>query len=452
MTTSFPAQFTGPARAPRYQADPELDDEARIQLQDLGWVSLLLCRITLLLTPMALFGAIQDTPTRIPLTLFLGPALGALVMAPRSAILRIQVSVAAFVFLTWIGLSYLWSVAPNETLFTVREQFSPLVGVIIVIGLLPVNETIRWFVRGMKLMVAITVIPLVIDADTRTGIQDGEEIAGWAAWFQSKNQFGRSAVLAFMTFVALDHTKVSRWFAIGVTVVFVIFSSSAAALASSIIFLGLYWWTQRYRSIGAQWSATFAVTSIFAGICTIIATYVAAEFLVNALGRDLTFTGRTRIWEASFDWLEREPLLGYGYKAIFNPIAPEARQIWSDIGFQAANAHNGPLDLALSAGIPALFLFMVLYVSTFAAALRHLRDHPIAAWVFSFLILQQIVGIAEPVFTDDWLGPLVIGRTILLKVGHDKKQRELARDKWADDLAESVDLDAAWEDIEVART
>lgn len=395
--------------------------------------------------PTVLVGGALASGFRVPATLFILPPLGAMLLAPRAAVLRIQVSVSAFVLVVWLCMSYLWTIEQFETLFALREEIPPLIGLVIVIGLLPVDETIRWFVRGMKLLVLVSVIALIVDADSRTSVVDSEIVAGWASWFESKNQMGRGAALALLTFLTLDKTPVSRWVAIAATSVLIVGSSSAAALAASIILVGLILWVQQYRAVGQDWSANFVLASIVGGICAIVGVYLSAELVVSALGRDLSFTGRTDIWGASLDWFAREPWLGYGYKALFNPASDESRLIWREIGFEAANAHNGPLDLALGIGIPGLAAFYVLYVSTVVASLRLLRTHVIATWVFVFLVLQLLIGVVEPVYLGDWLPPLVFARTMLLKVHQEEHLRQAERATWLDSLGQSIDLDAGWD-------
>ena len=342
-------------------------------------------------------------------------------------------------------MSYLWTIESFETLFALREEIPPLIGLIIVVGILPVEETIRWFVRGMKLLVLISVIALIVDVDSRTSVIDGQIVAGWGSWFQSKNQLGRAAVLALLTFLVLDRTRVSRWVAIAAGSVLIVGLSSAAALAASLMVVGLLVWLQRYRAFGHDWSANFVLASIVGGICAVVGVYLSAEFVVTALGRDLTFTGRTSIWSASLDWFEREPWVGHGYKALFNPASDESRLIWSEIGFEAANAHNGPLDLVLGIGVPRLAAFYVLYVSTVVASLRSLRMHDLATWAFVFLALQLLIGVVEPVYLGDWLPPPVFARTMLSKVRQEERLREAERLVWLESLGQSIDLNAGWD-------
>jgi O-antigen ligase len=81
--------------------------------------------------------------------------------------------------------------------------------------------------------------------------------------------------------------------------------------------------------------------------------------VVNDLGRDLTFTGRTEVWRELLA-LRTDPLLGTGFMSL-----------WDDPGYRARlpewvafSAHNGYLEVYLAGGVIGVFLLGLLLVST----------------------------------------------------------------------------------------
>ncbi len=321
----------------------------------------------------------------------------------------------------------------------------PLISLILVAGLLPVEETIRWWVRGSKLMLALTAVAVLSEWGEVSLDPDGEVQAGWTGWYFSKNEFGRGAVIALLTFVVLDKTRTSRWVATAAAVLFVVGSSSATALAAALVILALVFWAQRYRQVGDEWSGMFLFLSVFLGLCGVVATYLAVEVVVNALGRDLTFTNRTSIWAPSLDYVEREPWFGYGFGGLWDPDNRPTQELWDQIGFAAANAHSGPLGVALDVGLPGLAVWFVLWLSTFTAALRLLRTHVFAVWAFAFLLIQLLVGVVEPVFLSDWLAPLLLARILLSKIALSEHRRRNDRDSLVDEITSNLDLDRSFE-------
>jgi exopolysaccharide production protein ExoQ len=80
--------------------------------------------------------------------------------------------------------------------------------------------------------------------------------------------------------------------------------------------------------------------------------------IVAALGRDMTFTGRTNIW-SHITWENVNPIIGCGYWIFW--AGPKGRAISDSIDWKIPNAHCGYIDLYLDGGICALFvLFCVL--------------------------------------------------------------------------------------------
>lgn len=390
------------------------------EIEALGGLGVLAARLYLLIAPCIMLGALlgTDLPANV---VFVMPAIGVLLIAPRKLLERLPVSPALLLLMLWIALSYLWSVEPSQTLFAVREDLAPVVGLLIVVGLVPVSESIRWLVRGLKLMVAVSLIIVILLPETRTSVFDGEPVSAWEAWFVSKNNLGRSALVAFVFFLILDKTRVSRLLGIVGALVLVIGASSATALAGVIFATGFYLWALQFRRVGSDWTATYVFASLTGGIAGLIAVFTSAAWVVGVLGRDLSFSGRSRLWEPSLDFISREPWLGYGYRALFSGPSPETLDLWREMGFQASHSHNGPLEVTLGIGVIGLALFFVVYLATLTSALRYLKKYDVAVFAFAFLMLQLMVSFVEPVFLRDWLSVLVICRILLLKMRIEEK-------------------------------
>jgi len=83
------------------------------------------------------------------------------------------------------------------------------------------------------------------------------------------------------------------------------------------------------------------------------------ERVVANLGRDMTYTGRTQVWEALLD-LHTDPVLGAGFMSI-----------WDDEHYQsqlpdwvAHSAHNGYLEEYLAGGWIGIFFLTVMLLAT----------------------------------------------------------------------------------------
>ncbi|GEM_PF-5071805 len=85
-----------------------------------------------------------------------------------------------------------------------------------------------------------------------------------------------------------------------------------------------------------------------------------AESLLGAVGRDLTFSGRTALWNHFWSEIMSRPITGFGAGAFFQDQSYLAR-FYEQMGWGGfMTAHNSYVEWGLSAGIPGLILFSLL--------------------------------------------------------------------------------------------
>lgn len=86
--------------------------------------------------------------------------------------------------------------------------------------------------------------------------------------------------------------------------------------------------------------------------------------LVAALPLDVTFTGRTDIWEYALEKIGERPATGWGFSAFWTLESTRhgAEDMTQWAGKAAAHAHNGYLDAALNLGLPGLALTVLVLV------------------------------------------------------------------------------------------
>jgi exopolysaccharide production protein ExoQ len=98
--------------------------------------------------------------------------------------------------------------------------------------------------------------------------------------------------------------------------------------------------------------------------------------VLAALGRDPTFTNRTRIWQLALEYIAHRPWFGYGYGAFWREDNPDAQVFWVVLGFKTPHAHNSWLEMALGigwigVGIAAFAWVVAFYRTLRAAAAPH---------------------------------------------------------------------------------
>jgi len=119
--------------------------------------------------------------------------------------------------------------------------------------------------------------------------------------------------------------------------------------------------------------------------------------VVDILGKDMTFTGRTTLWLSIIDVIKERPWLGYGYQAFWSGLdGPSAPVIRSE-GWLTPDAHNGFLDLVLQLGLVGLFVFLCGYIFNFFYYLKCLRNTSGIEfiWPLPFLIFMILSNLPE---------------------------------------------------------
>ncbi len=146
-------------------------------------------------------------------------------------------------------------------------------------------------------------------------------------------------------------------------------ADSATALAccgmagSVMVLTSLYRWARRPTVLHLMvWGIlSVVVSALFLGVGT---------GMVQDLGRDTTFTGRTAIWSSALK-LVQNPLLGTGFESFW--IGSRLHQVMRDIDQGVNQAHNGYLEVYLNLGWVGLALLAGLIVTGYRRIIPAVR-------------------------------------------------------------------------------
>jgi len=127
------------------------------------------------------------------------------------------------------------------------------------------------------------------------------------------------------------------------------------------------------------------------------------------VGRDLTFTGRTEIWEKVLS-MKVNPLIGVGYESFW---LGDILSKWDDY-FSAPNqSHNGYLEIYVNLGIVGLGFIAGIFVSFTRKALRNMGPSLYSGIVqLSFFLIFWMYNVTEYGFrplNSMWLVFLMLG-------------------------------------------
>jgi exopolysaccharide production protein ExoQ len=179
-------------------------------------------------------------------------------------------------------------------------------------GVMPVKNTLGWITFG------------------------GVQVYAWRVLVERDKRVINLAIILFFCFVAVKSKSDTATLSIPLSI-----------LALPILQI------RRWRSVVRVWVESFAVMGAIA-VAIIISFYFAP--LLIALGKDPTLTGRVPLWKAAIQMIEVRPFLGYGYYAFWVDNNPAFHWVIDVIRWEAPDAHNAYIDLALEIGLPGAIL------------------------------------------------------------------------------------------------
>jgi O-antigen ligase len=170
-------------------------------------------------------------------------------------------------------------------------------------------------------------------------------------------------------------------------------SATSLAVAALVLFATAWLGTARHPrsrlvlAFGALWT-TLAVVTI--GL-------IGPELVFHAVGRDASLTGRGPLWHEVLRVIAKRPLLGHGYAGFWNEDSREVQYLWLKIGWQAPDAHDGYLDVAVELGLVGLLLYALMWGRVMFGALAALRARtlPEAPWAVLFMLANLVLNLDE---------------------------------------------------------
>ncbi|MBE8966027.1 O-antigen ligase family protein [Nostocales cyanobacterium LEGE 12452] len=252
--------------------------------------------------------------------------------------------------------------------------------------------------------------------------EDARHAGAWRGLYTHKNLFGIIMVLSAMVFrlVHIHHNRWIAWTGFILSIALILLSTSKTALILLLTFLCLL---PLYKAL--RWNYNLAVPFFIALI--LIGGGMATLFLENAatilgaLGRDLTFTGRTDIWSGVVNKIWERPWLGYGYHTFWLSVTDGTIDVWSPTINRfmiLPHAHNGFLDLSLDIGLLGLFLFMFSYVKVSLQAIQYLRLNQSSEGILplAYLLFMVQFNLSEPsLMREDIYWILYVSLTLSLQ-------------------------------------
>lgn len=296
--------------------------------------------------------------------------------------------------------SVFWSDLPQLTLRRVIALAGTLVFAVWVAETMTPRRLFRSIVVGLWVVAAASFVTLAV-APERAIHGGGSHAGSWRGALWHKNLLGREMALATTLTLAWAVVAPRRlrgvlWVAASLTALLVIGARSVTGFVlvvagvATVVLAALPAVDARER-LGRR---VLWVAAVAAGLAMVWAFGAVA---LDAVGRDLTFTGRDRVWEVTYAVLRDRVWTGHGFGAFWE--GPGGAEVSRVLDYRVVHAHNALLQIASSLGVPGVVLLVTLYLGLITRAVRAPVLSPVRPAVFGFLVHFALLGVSDAVMS-----------------------------------------------------
>jgi O-antigen ligase len=331
--------------------------------------------------------------------------------AGLASLLMRRVNIFIFAFLLLAALSLLWSIEP---LFTVKRVVRLLTFLLAGVAFALVGWHERRFQNVVRpvltlLMAGSLVFGLVSPELAIEQSEQSELIGAWHGLAMQKNSLGALAGMGTIFWLHAWLTgSGARWRVLiggALCLGCLILSRSSTSLMATVFAVLLLLLLLR-SSASLRPYMPYLVT-LFAALLVIYSLAVlhlvpGSDLVLSPVtamtGKDLTFSGRTAIWDIINAHIAERPLLGSGYGAYWIgpvPYSPSYEFV-THLYFYPSQSHNGYLEVINDLGAAGGFCllgFLLVYVRQSLALLK--TDLMQAALYLSLFFQQLVANLSE---------------------------------------------------------
>lgn len=331
---------------------------------------------------------------------------GLLLLVSRQKVMAAAREQPVFSFLAvYTVLSTLWSETPAHTLsysiamavniaicFYLVSEFSPQEQMQLVM-------TTGWLVFLISL-VLILFFP-------RFGVSNLDGAGAWQGLLSHKNTFSILSLFLLTPACFVSTPSLAARLLRIVYVALAIFLIAMSQSRTGWIATGLYfviaaivWIVQAFAPKDAL---VISATIMVALVAAIIGATLILPLLFQAIGKDVSLTGRQEIWSAVIAAALQHPILGYGYSGFFTGMTGPSASVSVAANFVVPHAHSGYLNVWVEQGLIGVFLVLgpILLALWKGTALLFNAFTPSVGWYLSIIAISLVINYDEP----SWMMP-----------------------------------------------
>ena len=320
--------------------------------------------------------------------------------------------------------SVFWSPEPVQTFRRVGAfSVATLLGYYLVVRL----ELAKIIELVALMLIAVTLLNFIwVFALPQYGLEPTGTARNWTGITSNRNVLGRLTALSALTFAIGFRLFPARRLLYGVflllQVPIVLGAGSKTSLASLVLTLALLVVYQLFRARKTLYGAV----AISLSGSTILGTAIATaniDVITRFLDRDVTLSGRTKLWGDLYGEAASRPIGGAGWEAYWGGWYSPAHDIWIRHNWLPPTAHNVYLDMALNVGLLGLIPLVVLLVRGVIRASRHIRytPGPLGLWPLGYISMVLMISNTE----SGLAGRTIFWPLLVVAVDHASRQYKL---------------------------
>lgn len=310
-----------------------------------------------------------------------------------------------FFLLAIVIFSILWS----EDLTSSLTYIKGLIRVYFIAIYLAMRYSLREQMRLIAWALgAAALLSMIFSAFIPGYIHKSHELVGmWSGIYGHKNELGYmmnwSAGVFLHLALSSSRYRWLMWALCGLSICLIVLTRSTTSLAILLTMILLLPFYQSLKKTNYKLQVITITSALMLLILFSMLLINNAETVIGTSGKDLTFNGRSDVWELVISKVLERPWLGYGYYGFWTTSAASNLRATYD---WASNAHNGFLELLLDLGFLGFLTFVAGFIRFFVMALTRIvsvAKKPEDYWPMQMLIIIIIVNFSEArLLTPGW--------------------------------------------------
>ncbi|MDZ8261071.1 O-antigen ligase family protein [Nostoc sp. ChiQUE01b] len=333
-----------------------------------------------------------------------------------------------FFLLAIVIFSLLWSEDLSSSLTYLKGLIRIYFIAIYLAMRYPLKEQIKLIAWALGVAASLSIL---FSAFVPGYIHESPELLGmWSGIYGHKNELGYMMAWSAGVFLHLalsgHRYRWLMWALCGISICLIILSRSTTSLTILLTMILLLPFYRSLKKTNYKLQVILITSTLMFLMISSILLLNNAETVVGTSGKDLTFNGRSDVWELVISKILERPWLGYGFSGFWTSNAASKLRATYD---WASNAHNGFLELLLELGFLGFLTFAAGFVRFFAMALTRIisvAKKPEDYWPMQMLLIIVIVNFSEArLLTPSWNWLMYVTTSLSLTVEYQRNRKNI---------------------------